>query len=348
MINPDTFTADHIRGIQQQSRRDPALVERTIFAFGLLEAITRSGLPFIFKGGTSLLLLLKEPRRFSTDVDIIVNPGTQVDKCLEIAAAIWPFVKMTEQIRNTVLNIEKRHFKFTFTSPLSNVEQTILLDIIFEENPYSTIIEKRIENGLLLTGLPDIYVRVPNVNCILADKLTAFAPHTSGIPYNIDKEMEIIKQLYDVATLAGHLDDFSEVKLNYHNIAIPELRYRGTDARPEDALRDAIRTAACVAGRGQYNPEEYLLLKRGITNVRNHIFSENFNGEIAVQRACLVMYIAAAIASDQGTLPDLKDDSYYASADIRFDEYKKLIHIRKTDMLAYKYLFEAAVMLADN
>jgi len=35
--------------------------------------------------------------------------------------------------------------------------------------------------------------------------------------------MEIIKQLYDVAALAGHMDDFSEVKLNYHNIVIPEL-----------------------------------------------------------------------------------------------------------------------------
>ena len=55
MINPDTFTAGHIRGIQQQGKQDPALVERTIFALGLLEAIARSGLPFIFKGGSVLL-----------------------------------------------------------------------------------------------------------------------------------------------------------------------------------------------------------------------------------------------------------------------------------------------------
>ena len=161
MINPETFTAGHIKGIQQQGRRDPALVERTIFALGLLEAIARSGLPFIFKGGSSLLLLLSEPRRFSTDVDIVVNPGTDVDKHLEIASTIWPFVKMSEQIRNTVSNIEKRHFKFVFTSPLSNKELTILLDVLFEENPYSATIEKRIENGLLLTEPPEIYVRLP-------------------------------------------------------------------------------------------------------------------------------------------------------------------------------------------
>ena len=69
MINAKSFTAGHIRSIQQQGKRDPALIERTIFAFGLLEALARSELPFVFKGGSSLMLLLDKPRRFSTDVD---------------------------------------------------------------------------------------------------------------------------------------------------------------------------------------------------------------------------------------------------------------------------------------
>ena len=60
------------------------------------------------------------------------------------------------------------------------------------------------------------------------------------------------------------------------------------------------------------------------------------------------MYLAAAILTDQGVLPALKDDSYYVSVGIRADEYKKLSYIRKTDMLAYKYLVEAAGMLADH
>jgi len=50
------------------------------------------------------------------------------------------------------------------------------------------------------------------------------------------------------------------------------------EAAPEDALRDAIRTAVCIAGRGQYSPDEYQFLKKGITSIRNHIFSENFSG----------------------------------------------------------------------
>lgn len=36
----------------------------------LLEASRKAELPFIFKGGTSLLLLPETPRRLSTDIDI--------------------------------------------------------------------------------------------------------------------------------------------------------------------------------------------------------------------------------------------------------------------------------------
>lgn len=345
MINPETFTAEHIRNIQQQSKRDPALIERVIFAFGLLEAIARSGLPFIFKGGTSLMLLMDKPRRFSTDIDIVVEPVTEVDKYLEIAATIWPFVKTTEQVRGAVSNIEKRHFKFAFTSPLTGRDQTIILDILFERNPYSTTIEKSIENELLLIEPPVVTVQLPNANCILADKLTAFAPHTSGIPYNVDKEMEIIKQLYDISALVGYMDDFTEVKSNYYDIVKTKLRYRGLDVGAEDALLDAIQTAACVAGRGQYHSKDYPLLQRGITNIRNHIYSENFNGEVAVQRACVVMCLAAAILTNQDGMPVFKDDDYYATVDILSDEYKKLGYIKKMDLFAYKHLVEAIELL---
>jgi len=348
MINPDTFTAEHIRYIHQHSKRDPALIERTIFAFGLLEAIISSKLPFVFKGGTSLMLLMDKPRRFSTDIDIIVDPGIMVDKYLEVVSANWPFIGVTEQIRNSTTNMEKRHFKSTYISPLNNKEQTVLLDILFEKNPYSTIISKPVENELLLVKPPAVIVMLPSANCILADKLTAFAPHTTGIPYNVNKEMEIIKQLYDVAALVSLIDDFTEVKLNYHDIAIKEIQYRNMHISIEDALNDAIHTAACIAGRGKYHSEEYALLQRGIMSIRNHIYGELFNGEIAVQKACMVMYIAAAILTNQGELPAFKEDRYYITTDLCSDEFTKLGYIKKMDMFAYRHLVEATKMLATS
>jgi len=69
-----------------------------------------------------------------------------------------------------------------------------LLDIIFEEPGYSRIIERPIKSGLIKVEDPQLQVLVPSVECILGDKLTAFAPHTIGVLLHANKEMEIIKQ----------------------------------------------------------------------------------------------------------------------------------------------------------
>ncbi len=52
---------------------DLQLLEKTIGALYLLESLVNEGLEFIFKGGTSLVLLLNDLKRFSVDVDIITR-----------------------------------------------------------------------------------------------------------------------------------------------------------------------------------------------------------------------------------------------------------------------------------
>ena len=64
MIVRENYGEAHIRELQAESKCDPGLI-----AFGLLEALSKVGLSFTFKGGTSLLLLLSKPMRLSTDID---------------------------------------------------------------------------------------------------------------------------------------------------------------------------------------------------------------------------------------------------------------------------------------
>ena len=154
MLSKNNFTEEHIRSLQTESRRDPLLLERCVYAFGLLEAITTVGMPFVFKGGTSLMLLLEHPLRLSTDIDIIVKPGTTVDEYIEKASKIFPFVYVEEQRRVGKNNIEKRHFKFIYESPINHRNIYILLDIIFEEPGYSRIIERPIKSGLIKVEEP--------------------------------------------------------------------------------------------------------------------------------------------------------------------------------------------------
>jgi len=41
MLSKENFTEQHIRELQKMNRRDPILLERTVYAFGLLEALAR-------------------------------------------------------------------------------------------------------------------------------------------------------------------------------------------------------------------------------------------------------------------------------------------------------------------
>ncbi len=202
MISRENFSAEHIRQLQIKSKRDPGLIERSLFAFGLLESLVKVGLDFTFKGGTSLLLLLPKPMRLSTDIDIIVKPGTDIDTYVQKAAILFPFLSCIEQERKNRGRLEKRHFKFTYNSPLRNGGTLyILLDVLFEENHYQQLIQKEITNDLLITNGENYKVTLPSIDCILGDKLTAFAPYTTGIPLRTNKDMEVMKQFYDIAVL---------------------------------------------------------------------------------------------------------------------------------------------------
>jgi len=74
MIREKCFTDEWLGGFKKQKdhrRIDKIILEKMIYALNLLERLKNNGLDFIFKGGTSLLLLLEEGNRFSIDIDII-------------------------------------------------------------------------------------------------------------------------------------------------------------------------------------------------------------------------------------------------------------------------------------
>lgn len=61
MLDKKNYELEHMRNLQEKYKKDPALLERVVYAFGLLEALKESGLLFVFKGGTCLMLLLEQP-----------------------------------------------------------------------------------------------------------------------------------------------------------------------------------------------------------------------------------------------------------------------------------------------
>lgn len=345
MLSRDMYTGEYIQSLHERTGNDPVLLERVIYAFGLLEAIRRVELPFCFKGGTSLMLLLDHPRRLSTDIDIIVEPGTDIDDYIRRAGEIFPFIDVEEHMRVGKNNIEKRHFRFKYNSPKSGRDVTILLDVLFEDIEYSTTVERPIKNELLLTEGNDLSVIIPDVNGILGDKLTAFAPHTTGIPFGVTKELEIIKQLFDCGSLFDAMNNYGKVRFSYDKIVKSEMGYRGLTIPKEEVLKDTIKGSLCIASRGQLDRDEYSYYKDGISRIRNHILGGKFSGEIAGAYASRVLYLASSMLVGSDSVTKITDPSDYIGQKVELTKPKGFSYLRIVDPTAYGYVVEAGKLL---
>ena len=102
MIQKNLMIADQCFTIEWQTSKreelggcDPVLLEKTIHAFALLDALAVRGLEFVFKGGTSLLLRLPRIQRLSIDVDIFCQePAEKLDRLLAEISKIPPFAQV--------------------------------------------------------------------------------------------------------------------------------------------------------------------------------------------------------------------------------------------------------------
>ena len=347
MLSPKNFTETYIRDLQMRFRRDPALLERSVHAFGLLEAIAKAGLPFIFKGGTCLMLLLEKPGRLSTDIDIIVKPNTELDFYLTSAANQSLFLSYSGQTRPKKGNINKRHFKFEYFSPIFKRPLRILLDVLFEENHYDELISKPIENNLLITSGDPVFVQTPTADCILGDKLTAFAPHTTEIPLNVGKDLEVMKQFYDVYSLLDVFGDFNMASSTYDKIVKTEITFRNGSIDRDDCLLDVFNTSLCIASRGKVGKDEYPLYVDGIRELSSHVLFEKYSAETASSQAPKLMYAALCLLLGK-EFKHVIDSATFLNRDIHSGRLSPLRHLRKRSIDAYAYVIKTDELLEEQ
>lgn len=280
---------------------DKTLIEKTIRAFSLLESLALSGCPFTFKGGTACMLHLGSSRRLSIDIDIICPPGTDISQYVRKYSGQYGFTDIQLVERLSSHNVPKSHAKcfYKVSYVTSKDEEAILLDVLFEELHYEKVVRLPIASPFLKMEGENVMVNVPSAEDILGDKLTAFAPHTSGIPF-FKKErncsLEIIKQMFDVAALFDVCEDFRLTHDTFRRFGMTELGYRGfEDATTDDILEDTIRTALCISLRGFENEEEFKLLQGGIKRIGGLILSERYHLDPAIRDSAKAAYVAALI-----------------------------------------------------
>lgn len=226
MISKHSRSQEWIMRVRETAfGKDPILIEKMIMALTLLENLRNSGLDFVFKGGTSLILLFKMSRRFSIDIDILLSDDQNLESRFQKVVEQGVFHRYEENRR--VGELPKAHYKFFFHSVIQNKESQILLDILFEQNPYPQPQVLPIETPLLALEGEPVQVVCPVAECLLGDKLTAFAPRTTGIQYGLGKELEIAKQLFDIGLLFDIAEELPLVSATFESITEQELIYRG-------------------------------------------------------------------------------------------------------------------------
>tara|TARA_R110002094_G_scaffold206939_1_gene177429 strand:- start:18 stop:437 length:420 start_codon:yes stop_codon:yes gene_type:complete len=134
MIKEESFTKEWMDSFKTNRRHrsiNVTVLEKMIQALYLLEQLKLAGLDFVFKGGTSLVILLQEGNRFSIDIDIISTIEREpLEKILDkvIANSHFTSHKLNEH-RSYKEGIPKAHYTFYFNSVYNpNVPVIALMD----------------------------------------------------------------------------------------------------------------------------------------------------------------------------------------------------------------------------
>jgi len=329
MIKEHCFTDEWLEGFKRQKnhrRIDKIILEKMIYALLLVERLKSNGLEFVFKGGTSLVLLLDEGNRFSIDIDII----TKTDR-KELELILQKVVETSnfngfelDEHRSYMPGVPKAHYKFMFDSGRQG-SGTIVLDVLIEDSIYPEVIEKAVTTKWIETE-KNTLVTMPTVDAITGDKLTAFAPNTIGIPYfkGEDKQpfsMEICKQLFDLSKLFENIKNMEVVAASFQVFAEHEIAYRKNGKSeialtPEIVLQDIIDTCIILAKRDRGTDEEKVkfkeLQKGTIAFGTGYLMVGNFRIDDAVQASARIAYLAAKILVN-----DLSPIHYFQGQEIK-------------------------------
>lgn len=348
MISKGSLHIDWITKVSAANRKaDKILLEKVIRALLLLEGLAKQKLDFVFKGGTALMLILDSSKRLSIDIDIIIEKEpTDLEKTFNDLLETQGFTRFEHQQRKAATHIQKAHYKF-FYKPIHQTqaeEESILLDILFEKVGYQKINLIPVDSKFIISEGEPISVKVPSKEDILGDKLTAFAPNTTGIPYFKGKtsmSMEILKQLYDVGNLIDISEDVDLVKSTFESFASTELAYRDQSGKTaEDVLEDIYQTSLCIVSRGATGNGDFDQLQTGIQRVSRFIFSETFHIDKAIIAASKAAYMATIIRTQNGAIEKHGDPKIMKDWVIGEPFWPRLNRLKKSNPEAFFYWYK--------
>jgi hypothetical protein len=352
MIRSSCFEREWIDAKQTELRlRDPGLLEKCVYALQLLGILAESNIPFVFKGGTSMVLLLERLRRLSIDIDIVSEAGEAADLVhLQRLVQKSRFVRVEEDVRGDHRLPHRRHFKFFYNSAYSKIDNYVMLDVLQERNLYPVTRRLPVRAAFIETER-EVEVTLPTIDALLADKLTAFAPNTVGVRLTPDSNMQVIKQVVDVGELFSQATDLALIRQTYAAICTAEIGYRDGAITQAAALEDTITSARQISEirlRGVPQDETTALIDAGMARMGNHLLGA-FSMDNLKSAAARAAGIAALIRNPASplTLDDIRFDPARVAEiqDVQISLSQPLNRLKATNPEAFFYWHKVDTLL---
>ncbi len=320
---------------------DPGIFEKTVCAVNLLQNLVKFYPDTIFKGGTSVLFHIFPPVRFSIDIDILLRRKNQKGlsgSLAELVSESQVFRSVEEDERES--SIPKAHYKFYYDSHFTRNQQYVLLDIVFCEHSYHSVIEKKMKGHPLVLDDTNLMVKIPTIDGLCGDKMLAIAPKTTGFALNRKEEMEFVKQVVDLGRLFDNVNDNSDVRNTFINTAKQENKFRNTK-HSEDKILNDIRSVAfkysqhlLKGGDNSFREIEYI--NGGLKRVSNHLVSRYTQSDLKLAFAKIVYLCRIIEDNSQNKLINSIDFSFIKNRTLN-GKYTVLEGLKKTNPQAYFY-----------
>lgn len=239
--------------------------------------------------------------RLSIDVDIMCPLGTNIEDYLKDYAQSGFLKYQLVERRQAGKDVPKSHSKFLYQVAFkgqSDATSFILLDVLYEDCHYHKTNTIDIVSPFIKVDGEPQKVIVPSIEDILGDKLTAFAPETTGIPYYKKDRLatlEVIKQLYDVGRLFDRMQDIDITSRSFKAIANVELGYRNLGHDLTQIYQDIRQTALNISTRGFVDKDMFALLQKGIISIKPFMYKSAYRIEEAIIDAAKAAYLATLI-----------------------------------------------------
>lgn len=353
MIKEKCYTLEWIKSIQSEFGGDTYVIEKAIYALTLLEYLAESDLDFVFKGGTSLLLHLDKINRLSVDIDIVCDEEKdKLEKVILEIGSTSPFYlpedKKSEDERGSRGLPNRRHFRFFYHSVVTEKDENVILDIVEDKCDLSTV-EKDI-NCSIITIESINSVKILTIEALLGDKLTAFAPTTIGVHFELDngetQELQVIKQLFDVGELFNYISDIEKVKEAYIINYKAENGYSNNKFSIEDVLNDTKHQCLRILSsnlRGYTPDDTFEKLNKGIRSLRSHLSKDiHFRIDKEAKNTAAKAYLLAEYVAGNCNLENV--DLKYSAENLKQIKTKLPYNIKFLEKLkrinpeAYYYL----------